>query len=87
MALGPLLALSLLVASVAFWPDKSKKLKTPALIVLTIIYLSGTGGLSLAGAGLIGIGYAKSHGFRHPTRIHAGFVGNARQLSGVLLLS
>jgi hypothetical protein len=66
---GFVLALSLLVASVAFWPNQSKKLKTPALIVLTIIYVSGTCGLSLAGAGLIGISYAKFHGLLVPARV------------------
>src|SRR5580700_1539042 len=72
---GFVLALSLLVASAAFWPNQSKKLKRPALIVLTIIYVSGTCGLSLAGAGLIGISYAKSHGLLVPARRHPSSVG------------
>jgi hypothetical protein len=54
MVFGFVIAFFLLVASVAFWPDKSKKQKTPALIVLTIIYVSGTGGLSLAERDLSG---------------------------------
>jgi hypothetical protein len=73
---GFVLALSLLVASVAFWPNQSKKLKRPALIVLTIIYVSGTCGLSLAGAGLIGISYAKSHGLLVPARVNTATPGS-----------
>jgi MFS family permease len=79
MVFGFMIALSLLVASVAFWPDKSEKLKTPALIVLTIIYVSGTGGLGLAGAGFIGIAYAKSHSIQFPTRVDTARIHQASQ--------
>jgi hypothetical protein len=64
-----LIAFFVLVASVAFWPDKSKRLKRPALVLITMIYIAGTSGLSLAGAGFIGIEYTKSHGIPFPTRV------------------
>jgi intracellular septation protein A len=80
MVFGFVIAFSLLVASVAFWPDKSKNLKTPALIVLTIIYVSGTCGLSLAAAGFIGIGYAKSDGFHITPRANTELVRHRSSL-------
>jgi hypothetical protein len=67
------LALSLLIASLGFWPNKTKKLKRPALIVLTIIYVSGTCGTILAGEGFVGVSYAKSHGLLVPARIDTVF--------------
>ena len=70
---GFVLALSLLIASLGFWPDKSKRLKRPALVLMSMIYISGVGGLSVAGAGLIGIEYAKSHGIPFPTRVDTEF--------------
>ena len=47
MVFGFLIAFILLVASVAFWPDKSKKLKGPAGILVCAIYLTGVCGISL----------------------------------------
>jgi len=69
MLFGFVIAFSLIVASVAYWPDKSNRLKRPALVLMSMIYISGVGGLGLAGAGLIGIEYAKSHGIPFPTRV------------------
>jgi len=74
MVFGFLIAFSLLVASVAFWPDKSKKLKTPALVLLSTIYVTGICGLSVAGAGFIGFAYAKAHGFHIPARVNTELV-------------
>lgn len=66
---GFVIAFPLLIASVAFWPDKSKKLKRPALVLVTMIYITGAWGLSLAGVGFSGVSYAKSHGLLVPTRV------------------
>jgi hypothetical protein len=68
-----LIAFFVLITSVVFWPNQSKKLKRPALIVLTIIYVSGTCGISLAGAGFAGVSYAKTHGLLPPTRVDPEF--------------
>jgi hypothetical protein len=76
MVFGFVIAFGLLIASVAFWPDKSKKLKRPALIVLTMIYISGVCGLSLSGVGSMGFVYAKSHGFHVPARASADLFHN-----------
>ena len=70
MVFGFVIAFSLLVASVAFWPDKSKKITRPALVVLSMIYITGVCGLSVAATGFVGISYAKSHGVQLPGRAH-----------------
>jgi hypothetical protein len=68
MLFGFIVAILLVLASLGFWPDKSIKLKTPAVILLTMIYVTGACGMTLAGAGFVGVTYAKSHGFRVPAR-------------------
>jgi hypothetical protein len=70
MAFGFVIALFLLVASVVFWPHKSKKFKRPALVLLTMIYITGGFGLNVAATGFVAMSYAKSRGFQLPGRPH-----------------
>ena len=68
MLFGFIVAIFLIIASFSFWPDKSAKLKTPALILLSMIYISGATGVMFAAAGTVTIAYAKSLWLSIPAR-------------------